>query len=330
MQKDSFMTSEFYFIDRIRKQFSFAGSELGIGDDCAVIPFSDNESYLITSDALVEDIHFALDITSFEDLGWKALAVNLSDIAAMGGIPKYFFISIAVPKTISHDSLTRFYDGIKDISSEFNVTLLGGDTTASKKHLFVSITAVGIGQNDKILLRSGTKAGDKIYVTGTLGDSAAGLALLRDQSARQRNDHPMIRKHLHPIPRLHEMTYLNTHYKIHSAIDLSDGLSGDLGHILSENGVGAHILWKNLPLSVELLSWEDKHQVEEFVLHGGEDYEVLFTSPEEINSEDLLREHKIILNKIGEITDSKGLQLTINGSQVLISPSSFDHFKDDM
>ncbi|GMT48498.1 MAG: thiamine-monophosphate kinase [bacterium] len=330
MQKDSFKGSEFQFIERIRKQFSFAGSELGIGDDCAVIPFSDSESYLITSDALVEDVHFALNTTSFKDLGWKALAVNLSDLAAMGGIPKYFFISIAVPKTISHNDLTFFYDGIKDISNEFNVTLLGGDTTASKKHFFISITVVGMGRNDKILLRTGAKAGDKIYVTGTLGDSAAGLFLLRNQAVKQRNDNPMIQKHLRPIPRIHEMTFFNAHYKIHSAIDLSDGLSGDLGHILSESDLGAHLLWENLPLSADLLRWEDKHQVEGFVLHGGEDYEVLFTSPEDINTEDLLRKHKIMLGKIGEITDSKGLQLTKDGSQIPILPSSFDHFKDNM
>ncbi|HEO66123.1 MAG TPA: thiamine-monophosphate kinase, partial [Spirochaetes bacterium] len=143
MSKGDPKDSEFQFIDRIRQQFSFTGSELGIGDDCAVIPFSDSESYLITSDALVEDVHFSLKTTSFEDLGWKALAVNLSDLAAMGGSPKYFFISIAVPKTISPKDLNRFYDGIEDISSEFNATLLGGDTTASRNHLFISITALG-------------------------------------------------------------------------------------------------------------------------------------------------------------------------------------------
>ncbi len=319
--------SEFQFIREIKKQFSFTGSEIGIGDDCAVIPFSDNESYLVTSDALVEDVHFSLDTTSFEDLGWKALAVNLSDLAAMGATPKYFFISIAVPKAVSHKNLKCFYNGIKDISSEFSVTLLGGDTTASKKRLFISITAIGIGQNDKILLRQGAKAGDKIYVTGTLGDSSAGLFLLTNQFAEQ-GDHPMIQKHLRPIPRLREMVYLNTHYKIHSAIDLSDGLSGDLDHILSESDVGASILWDSLPLSVELLQWEDKHQVEGFVLHGGEDYEVLFTSPEHIDTDALLRDHNIMLSNIGEITKPKGLQLTKDGSQVLVSPSNYDHFKE--
>ncbi|HEO65952.1 MAG TPA: thiamine-phosphate kinase, partial [Spirochaetes bacterium] len=228
-----------------------------------------------------------------------------------------------------HKDLNRFYDGIKDISSEFNVKLLGGDTTASRNHLFISITAVGIGKNDKILLRKGAKAGDKIYVTGTLGDSSAGLSLLMNQPAVH-GDHPMIQKHLRPTPRLREMTYLNTHYKIHSAIDLSDGLSGDLDHILSESGVGARIQWDKLPLSAELLQWEDKHQVEGFILHGGEDYEVLFTSSEHINTDDLLKSHNIMLSNIGEITESKGLQLTKDGYQVLIVPSSHDHFKETM
>lgn len=326
-------SSESQFIKQIRQMFhNNSNTEKGIGDDCAVIPFSDKEVYLITTDALVEEVHFTLKTTSFKTLGRKSIAVNLSDIAAMGGNPKYIFISISIPKNVSEYDIIDFYDGVKEISSEYNISLLGGDTTSSLNHMFISVTAIGVCKSDKILYRSGAQPGNFIYVTGTLGDSSVGLSLLSvehhsistssDSIIRQR----LIEKHLLPTPRVKEMNYLNSHYKIHSAIDISDGLSTDLSHIIGESNVGAEIEWNKIPISKELKKTIQKENIESHVLHGGEEYEILFTSPDNINVNEFYKRTNTRLSRVGKITTSQDVYLLRDSERKLLLPQGFDHF----
>ncbi|MDH4129931.1 MAG: thiamine-phosphate kinase [Spirochaetota bacterium] len=321
--------SEFQFIEQIRDRFKFNSfAERGIGDDCAVIPFSAQESYIITTDNLVENIHFTLKTTSFKSLGWKSIAVNFSDIASMGGIPKYIFISIAIPKKISAHNIYYFYDGVEQIIKQYGVKLLGGDTTGSIKHLFISITAIGIAKTNKILYRSGAKENDYVYVTGSLGDSSVGLSLINKNSTTEDiNKKILIDKHLSPKPRVNEMIYLNAKYTIHSSIDISDGLSSDLSHILNESKVGAEIEWNKIPVSNELNNVVSKGNIEDYVLNGGEDYEILFTSPVKVNTEEFQKEMNCPLSRIGKITTSDGLILLKDNSKKLITPKGFNHFK---
>ena len=320
--------SEFQFIEELRNRFkfnSFVGK--GIGDDCAVIPYTDEESYIITSDNLVEDIHFNLDTISYKSLGWKSIAVNLSDIASMGGIPRYIFISIAIPKKHSSKDISCFYDGVEKIIKQYNVMLLGGDTTGSSNKLFVSITAIGIAKTNKILYRKGAKEDDNIYVTGSIGDSSAGLFLINtNQASENENNKKLIDKHLLPMPRINEMIYLNDKYKIHSSIDISDGLLSDLSHILNENKLGAIIEWNRIPISDELKNNIPENEIENIVLNGGEDYEILFTSPEKINVNELFKKTNILLSCIGKIYTSQGITLIKDNEREIVIPKGFDHF----
>lgn len=320
--------SEFQFIDKIKDYFPSPESTLGIGDDCAVIPYSDEEFYLVTTDALIEDVHFSLSAISYKALGWKSVAVNLSDIAAMGGITKYLFISIAIPKKTNSDEIFSFYEGVKEIVSEYQVFLLGGDTTSSKDRLCISITAIGTCFKDKILLRTGAKPGDYIYVTGTLGDSSAGLLL--SQSPKQsysQSEEYLMNRHFHPTPRLKEINYLVNHYQLNSAIDISDGLSSDLNHILQGSQLGAKVNWTAIPKSKELQSVLKGKPLEEAVLNGGEDYEILFSSPDIIDLDLFFKETGTILSQIGFIHNEKGIGLTKEGFVEKLEPLGYDHFK---
>lgn len=314
---------EFQLIEKIQNQFHTNSlQEIGIGDDCAVIPYTKSHSYIISTDALVEEVHFKLSTISFYQLGKKSIAVNLSDIAGMGGISKYVFISLAIPKSIKQESILEFYQGIKDILTQFDVSLLGGDTVSSMSNLFISVTAVGIAENDKILYRNSAKVGDNIYVTGTLGDSAIGLDILLKQIQKSGPEtEKLINKHLSPTPRIKEMQYLNKHYQISSAIDMSDGLSMDLSHILKSSKVGAKLDWDLIPKSKELLIIVSKEDQEKYILHGGEDYEILFTSPDKINNP------SFPAYKIGEIVEGDYLELQNKSVVKQITPKGFDHFR---
>ncbi len=321
-------TSEFQFINLISQKFgqTFA-NEKGIGDDCASIPFSNTENYLITTDALIEGVHFTLDTISFHDLGWKSIAVNLSDIAAMGAVPKYLFITIAVPKNLLDEDMLHFHDGVYEISKQYNVLLLGGDTTGSLNELCISVTAIGIAGADKILYRSGANQGDYIYVTGTLGDSSAGLALLAGQIKTDNiNRTTLINRHILPGPRIEEMLYLKENYNISSAIDISDGLSSDLTHILEGSQVGAEIDWHCLPISQALLNTIDQENLDRYIFHGGEDYEILFTSPDEINTHQFFNKTNTLLSRIGNITATGKLVLNKHNKKEVLLPDGFDHF----
>jgi len=272
-------TGEFDLIGRISAQVrsSIPDGVTGIGDDCAVIPQKDGLDTLVTTDLLVEDRHFLLDDIGPFDLGWKSAAVNISDIAAMGGRPESAFLSIALPGRIGSEWVERFIAGFMDLAGRYGVALLGGDTSASPDKLFINITVLGSCRHGAALKRSGARPGDLVCVTGTLGDSAAGLKLILEHSPdavaylRER--------HYRPEPRLREGIALAATAGVHSMMDISDGIASDLPHILEASGVGAEIDLRRLPLSQELMDicavrgWD----AAELAVGGGEDYELLLT-----------------------------------------------------
>ena len=275
---------EFGLIDRIRKMTSVPDpSWVGIGDDCAVIPLSPEtggapaSDLLVSTDMLVEGTHFLMEDISPRQLGWKSAAVNISDIAAMGGKPIATFLSLALPKTLPEQWMQEFMEGYNGISEKFGAALLGGDTTCSPDRICINVTVLGTCPRGKARLRSAARPGDLVCVTGTLGDSAAGLRLIL---GGQKGAAPrLMDRHYTPTPRVEEGLALSCLPGVHAMMDISDGVGSDLRHILDESGVGARIDTGKLPISKELqaLCSEKGWDPKELALSGGEDYELLFT-----------------------------------------------------
>ena len=275
---------EFGLIDRIRKMTSVPDpSWVGIGDDCAVIPLSPEtggapaSDLLVSTDMLVEGTHFLMEDISPRQLGWKSAAVNISDIAAMGGKPIVTFLSLALPKTLPEQWMQEFMEGYNGISEKYGAALLGGDTTCSPDRICINVAVLGTCPRGKARLRSAARPGDLVCVTGTLGDSAAGLRLIL---GGQKGAAPrLMDRHYTPTPRVEEGLALSCLPGVHAMMDISDGVGSDLRHILDESGVGARIDTGKLPISKELqaLCSEKGWDPKELALSGGEDYELLFT-----------------------------------------------------
>ncbi|MGC8605024.1 MAG: thiamine-phosphate kinase [Desulfomonilaceae bacterium] len=328
---------EFGFIDKIQRMSKIHDAEVqcGIGDDCAVIRISPDLNLLVTTDLLVERVHFLLDWQTANILGAKALAVNLSDIAACGGIPKYAFVSIAVPEHIGIDWLEKFYNGMFDLAEQFHVSILGGDTTRSLTDLVINIAVTGLSKIGETLLRSNAQPGDIIAVSGNLGDSAAGLELLQDLWQIPQNIAlPLIHAHLNPTPHLIQGRALAQSNACNAAIDISDGLSSDLAHICKQSGLGATIFEEKLPASIslmELARYLSRNPLE-WLLNGGEDYVLLAAiKPHKFNELKLkasVEGWRLI--EIGNFESSQGVNLVrASGDKVSVIPKGWDHFKSE-
>lgn len=269
---------EFGLIDRISAQFKVPENVTGIGDDCAVIPQSCGLDTIVSTDMLVEGTHFLLESTGPEDLGWKSVAVNLSDIAAMGGKPTGTLLSLAVPDSLSLEWADLFISGYRQLSDMFGCPLLGGDTTSAKDRICINVTVLGTVPSGEARTRDSAKEGDLICVTGCLGDSAAGLRILLENG--QGNEYPqLVRHHLRPTPRIREGLLLARCPGVHAMMDISDGLGSDLRHILDASGKGAVVDTASVPLSAQLRQYCKAFGLDplEPALSGGEDYELLFT-----------------------------------------------------
>jgi thiamine-monophosphate kinase len=323
---------EFGLIAKIRNWMDVSLPDVvrGIGDDVAVIE-SGKKALLITTDILIEDIHFERSWTDPYRLGRKALAVNLSDIAAMGGIPKHFLISIGLPKHLSFSFVSHFYRGLKDEANRFQVDLIGGDTSLSQK-IIINICLIGEGKKNNLLFRNGAKVGDDLYVSGTLGDAALGLKILQDKGLN-RKPKGLIEKHLSPNPRIKLGQALAKKQIASAMIDVSDGLLSDTLHILEESKVGARIWEDRIPLSNLYRRWvqtysNDPYQI---ALSGGEDYELLLTASPEKRRRilSLARSLNIPITRVGEILPEKeGFHLTRKeGKEIALHRLGFDHFK---
>lgn len=329
---------EFGLIDRLCKNFNHqsVGTVLPLGDDCAAYSGSSSKRQLVSTDALVEGVHFKFSSISPEQLGQKAIAVNISDIAAMGGTPVRVLIALGISKNVSTPFLDKLYKGIHKICALNKIELIGGDTVSSPKSFFINVTIIGEAKPKKLFTRNGAKKGDLIFATGTFGDSSLGLKI---QSNKNWNCSPQSRKylaekHLTPTPRLKESQLLvRSHCKITSMIDVSDGLAQDLQHICRQSGTGALIYEEKLPKSPEFskVCKENNLNPLPFILGGGEDYELLFTlTPNGVKN--LYRQFEkaeALVTQIGEITAAKKKVslLRKNGKRETLRQSSgFNHF----
>lgn len=327
---------EFGLINRIAPLFlkNIDGKIKGIGDDCSVIPISEKESLLITTDMLIEDIHFLCNKISPEELGYKSLAVNLSDIAAMGGTPHSAFLSIGIPKNTEIAWLDEFFNGIKSLADETNTLLLGGDTTKSIDRLVINIVVVGKAESSKVKYRSTAKSGDVICVTENIGDSGGGLKLiLEDRDDQDDSDVTgLIKAHHKPRPHIEEGKWLSAKESVNAMIDVSDGIDSDLKRILEQSHVGAKINLEDIPVSGVLKRICDIHNWNpyEIAAASGEDYCLLFTIEKDKHDEtaELFKnEFKRPLYNIGEITGRENeLNYFHKGSPVKFSKHGFDHF----
>ncbi|MDD2336617.1 MAG: thiamine-phosphate kinase [Geobacteraceae bacterium] len=322
---------EFGLIDRIARQLSAGkGVVLGIGDDAAAFTPSPGLLSLVTTDMLIEGVHFDLSFCDPLSLGKKAVSVNLSDIAAMGGKPRYFLLSLAIPPTMTLDFLDNCIKGMLQRAEQFGVQLIGGDTCSSPGPLVLTLTVLGEQSPDSLVRRSGARPGDQVCVTGTIGDSALGLRLLQQG---KRLDNALLR-HLDPVPRVREGQALAEAAIPSAMIDLSDGLLADLGHILDLSSVGAQIFSEALPLS-DIFREHFPTVTEEalsLALAGGEDYELLFTvPPEEIPKVfPLLDKLGTRASIVGIITAERKLAVIgPDGREIFLHRKGFNHFTNE-
>lgn len=329
---------EFGFIERLTKKFhdiSINGIT-GIGDDCAILPMDEQYDLVVTTDLLVEDIHFLRNKIKPFDLGYKSLAVNLSDIAAMGAQPIASFLSVAVPTDVEVDYLDQFIDGYKKLSQKYEVPLLGGDTTKSPKKLTINVCVMGKVEKGKACKRSSARPGDIIAVTGPLGDSGGGLKIiLEDIDEKDAAYTTLLQWHHRPEPAIHEGRKLASFSGIGAMMDISDGLASDLQHILKASQCEAVIDLSQIPISDALkqVSSEQNWNAVEIAVTAGEDYRLLF-SVNQSSFEELAslynQEFSIPLSPIGYIQKGETpgkIYWTEDGKPINFSGQGFNHFK---
>ena len=311
--------------DLIQQHFtrSTKHTHLSVGDDCALITVSPGMALAISTDMLVSGTHFFLDADP-EKLGWKSLAVNLSDMAAMGAVARWATLAISLPD--ADDAwLSAFSKGFFACAEAFDIDLIGGDTTRGPLNIAVQI--MGEVSLDGALKRSGAKVNDDIWVSGNLGDAALALAGLRFQIDIKPEELSAIENALNmPQPRV--TLGLALRGIASSCIDISDGLVSDLGHIIKASGVGAEIALDQLPLSKTVAPYFHLKSVKDMVLAGGDDYELCFTAPQAKYSviEKLSLDLRLPLTRIGHICAHKNLNVNANGQTMDIQHKGYDHF----
>ena len=312
-------------ISRIRQAAtSRTGVITGIGDDCAVLRIPMGHEILVTTDFTLEGVHFRREWHAPEVVGYRCLTRGLSDIAAMGGNPVAAFLSLALPRRLPAAWVQRFIRGLLSLAARFEIGLAGGDTAESPATILADIVVLGSVPKGTAILRSGARAGDRIYVTGSLGGSSAALSELRAGKKVRPADFP---HHFRPVPRLAVGRFLREGKIASAMIDISDGLSTDLAHICEESSVGAEILAPALPRASvgRKRAPVDLHHA----LHGGEEYELLFTVPEKKRVPD--RIHSVEVTLIGRVTRGKELVLiTARGERHKLPPQGWQHFADSV
>jgi thiamine-monophosphate kinase len=290
-------------------------SILGIGDDAAQLIFKNNK-IIASVDALVENIHFTKKITSFYDLGYKSLAVNISDMSAMGAKPLFVLITFAITKDMTFPNIKDFYYGFKNLADKFNVKIIGGDTVRSEKDIFISVTILGELYSEKSILRSGAKDKDYLCVTGTFGDSGFGLNLLqkniKDKFFSQRFNRPDMR--------CKESEYIAKNNIASSMMDASDGLISSIYELMNKSKTGCEVFYDKIPVSKKL---KNKTNFMNYVLYGGEDYELVFTvRPEKIN---LVKKNMKNVSIIGRVTKNRKIKfLDKNNKELDIKYKTYD------
>ncbi len=301
---------EFGLINIIRRYADNTGDIYGIGDDCAIIPFEEKE-ILVTTDALVKNVHFYENSDPYK-LGRKSLAVNISDVCAMAAEPKWAFLSLSIEPGTKLNYVDSFINGFIEMAGEYNIKLLGGDTT--KTSVFtINVMLIGINKRNKSIKRSGARINEDVYVTGRIGCSYAGLRAMNTANADRYHD--LIEYHINPTPRCDialQIGELTT-----AMIDISDGLIQDCNHICEESGIGMEIDFNKVPFChTDIVS-------EQEMLSGGEDYELAFCA----KKEDREKVEKIKgVRRIGKTISKKGVYIIKNGHPMDIAKSGFKHF----
>jgi len=327
---------EWALLDIVRRKFpgKRRGVLVGMGDDAAVLQQNKWKKLLATTDSLVEGVHFDLSYTSPYYLGRKAVAVNLSDIAAMGGIARFALLSLAFPGGLSGDFFKEFLHGVKSISSEQGVLIIGGNISSSRDGIFVSLTI--LGEAKVIVQRCGARDGDSIFVTGTLGDSALGQEIAKkagDPSLATLTgmEKTLALRHLNPTPRLREGRALASRKIASAMIDASDGLLSDLGHIVEESRLGARVFAERLPLSRALCSLAPSLRKDPIglALSGGEDYEIIFTaSKKDVRKNLTMTKGGTRVTEIGVMDSSvQGIEITLDGRPYSATFRGYEHFR---
>jgi thiamine-monophosphate kinase len=307
----------------------------GMGDDCAVVRASAASDLLLTTDTQEEDVHFRRAWATPQDIGWRCLAVNVSDIAAMGGMPLGAVVALSIPATLEVAFVEQLYEGLQAVATAYHCPILGGNISKNTAGLSVTITVLGEVPHGQSVYRHGAQVGDDIWVTGVLGGARAGLEVLRHPTEMAAlSTSYVLERYRRPRPRLREAQYLRQQGVLHSLLDISDGLSSDLGHICAASGVGAQLQSMTLPLHTEV------HHVAQavhadplsFVLHGGEDFELCFTTaPGALATiqESFAVMFQCPLTRIGTICPGQGdmtLRLA-DGTEHLLHARGYDHFR---
>ena len=323
---------EFGLISEIKRKFQdMTPSNIeGIGDDCAVIPKDDKSSYVVTTDMLVEGRHFLMDKISPFELGYKSLAVNLSDVASMGATPKFSFLSFALTPSIEEEWCKQYIEGFHNLSLEFGVPLLGGDTTSTVSgSATISVTVIGEVLNENIKYRKSAKTGDIIAVTSVLGDSAVALKLMLSEICP--SDY-LKGRHNMPHPHVKEGEWLGTQFGVNAMMDISDGVASDITHICKLSDKGANIYMGQIPHSAELVA-ECKSRgfdILDISLSGGEDYSLLLTIDKaefDTIKKGLKENCGTDLYAIGEITaDSRNVRYIDDKGNDVLQKLGFRHF----
>jgi thiamine-monophosphate kinase len=328
---------EVELIARLAAIFGTAPPEvaLGIADDCAALDLGGPDYWLWTIDSLVERVHFDLAYISLSQLGRKSLAVNLSDLAAMGGVARYALLSLGWPPDRNLDGALEFGEGVAACARDFGVAVIGGDTVSSPPGLAIALTVLGRVPKNEMLRRSGAQVGDQIYVTGPLGEAAAGLEILRrDLRVDPTFTAPLIRAHLNPQPQAAAGRLLAREGLATACIDLSDGIATDLMHICRLSRVGAKLTAEDLPIppGVRAIARMMDQDPVELALQGGEDYQLLFTcSPDQAARLPAVFAQAGLAgpSRIGEMVDGEEVVLITVEKEKIISGGGYDHFRLD-
>lgn len=322
---------EFQFISRIRQdEVRQSGLVEGIGDDAALYGTKSDYLEVVCTDTMVEGIHFLKELSSPKDIGYKGLAVNVSDVAAMGGVPKYYLVAIAVPRTWSEQELAELYAGMDELAEPLRIDLIGGDTVSTSDKLVLTVTVIGEVKKGKQRLRKDARPGDAVFVTGTIGDSAAGLqALLGNLQLEDRHAASfLINRHKRPVPQVKAGQIMSSADRI-SLNDISDGLASELNEISESSCVKIVIDKTRLPMSdsMKSLNHED---AEKWMLFGGEDFELTGTASRAVFT-DLQKRclaEGILLTEIGRVEEGPaGVFYTEDGKQTKLEKSGYNHFK---
>lgn len=328
-------------IEQIKRLVGTDSGDLlqGIGDDCAVISKTSDTAWLLTMDTLLEGVHFDLGLHPPEQLAEKSVAVNVSDIAAMGGKPLFVLLSLGLPRAFDEEWFVRFSSGLARALEDYGCLLIGGDTVASPGPVALTLTVIGEGQVSKILYRSKACIGDSIWVSGPLGLSGAGFELQHMVNRVTPELQPLLDAHLRPSARVDLGMKLAESGLVHAMMDVSDGLATDLAHLARASGVGAKIFADKLfihPALKRAAAMLEKDPLQ-WMLQGGEDYELLCTAAPE-NSDQLVKlaaSCGLCLSQVGTVVSVSGVTLVTGGDggseirEIPVSYQGFDHFRDN-